>query len=403
MVTGTLKVERAKTSKPRTDWQFLPAHRRTPHRRNDRATRTDTPRAAPKTIAEKWRIGSGFDHSSPARERGPGRHTCIGVSKICTVSFARRLPRVVARRYSKQYYRIEKPLPFIYDESESKCPLRHIRATVFFIGATREGIVKHLVGAGVAITAIMAATGWAMAADMPLRAVAPAAAFDWSGMYIGGVVGGAWATNDVATPGLGVLGTAVGVPVIQTTNSSGFIGGVEGGSNYQFGNLVVGWEGDITWGGVNGTSTSGFGAPLLAPGVLNRSTSADTNWIATATSRVGIAHNNWLVYGKAGVAWANTNYTDNWAATGGPALFSGTGSSTQTGWTVGTGIEWAFWNNWSVKAEYDYLDFGNKTVTLNGSVLPGGPAIPVALGVQNSQHINEFKAGLNWRFAPNYW
>jgi hypothetical protein len=64
----------------------------------DRATRTDTPRAAPKTIAEKWRIGSGFDHSSPARERGPGRHTCIGVSKICTVSFARRLPRVVARR-----------------------------------------------------------------------------------------------------------------------------------------------------------------------------------------------------------------------------------------------------------------------------------------------------------------
>jgi hypothetical protein len=30
-----------------------------------------------------------------------------------------------------------------------------------------------------------------------------------------------------------------------------------------------------------------------------------TNWIATATSRVGIAHNNWLIYGKAGVAWAN--------------------------------------------------------------------------------------------------
>jgi outer membrane immunogenic protein len=326
-----------------------------------------------------------FEKSAPFRSRDDGA--------------AGRPPLIPNNRY----YRIEKPLPFIYDESESKCPLRHIRATVFFIGATREGIVKHLLGAGVAITAIMAATGWAMAADMPLRAVAPAAAFDWSGMYIGGVVGGAWATNDVATPGLGVLGTAVGVPVIQTTNSSGFIGGVEGGSNYQFGNLVVGWEGDITWGGVNGTSTSGFGAPLLPPGVLNRSTSADTNWIATATSRVGIAHNNWLVYGKAGVAWANTNYTDNWAATGGPALFSGTGSSTQTGWTVGTGIEWAFWNNWSVKAEYDYLDFGNKTVTLNGSVLPGGAAIPVALGVQNAQHINEFKAGLNWRFAPNYW
>ena len=79
--------------------------------------------------------------------------------------------------------------------------------------------MKHLLGAGVAITAIMAA-GWAMAADMPLRAVAPVGVYDWSGMYIGGVLGGAWATNDISDPGLGVLGTLVGVPVIQTTNSS---------------------------------------------------------------------------------------------------------------------------------------------------------------------------------------
>jgi outer membrane immunogenic protein len=258
--------------------------------------------------------------------------------------------------------------------------------------------VKQLL-TGVAVTAIMVAAGSAMAADMPLRAIAPVSTYDWSGMYIGGVLGGAWATNDIADPGLGILGTLVGVPVIQTTNSSGFIGGIEGGSNYQFGNLVVGWEGDITWGGVNGTSTTSFGAPLLPPGVLTRSITANTNWIATATSRVGIAHNNWLIYGKAGVAWANTNYTDNWAVTGGGALFSGTGSATQTGWTVGTGVEWAFWNNWSVKVEYDYLDFGNKTVAINGSVLGVG----LAPAIQNAQHINEVKAGLNWRFAPNYW
>jgi outer membrane immunogenic protein len=266
------------------------------------------------------------------------------------------------------------------------------------------GIMKHMLAAGVAIAAIVAAAGSVFAADMPLKAAAPYAAYDWSGMYIGGVVGGAWATNDISDPGLGVVGTAIGVPVIQTTNSSGFIGGIEGGSNYQFGKLVMGWEGDITWGGVNGTSVSGFGAPLLPPGVLNRTITADTNWIATATSRVGIAHDNWLLYGKAGVAWANTNYTDNWAVAGGPALFSGNGSgSTQTGWTVGTGVEWAFWQNWSVKAEYDYLDFGTRTVAINGTVLPGGAPIGVSPGVQNQQHINEFKAGLNWKFAPNYW
>ena len=123
----------------------------------------------------------------------------------------------------------------------------------------------------------MVAAGSAMAADMPLRAIAPVSTYDWSGMYIGGVLGGAWATNDIADPGLGILGTLIGVPVIQTTNSSGFIGGIEGGSNYQFGNLVVGWEGDITWGSVNGTSTTSFGAPLLPPGVLTRSIAANTN------------------------------------------------------------------------------------------------------------------------------
>jgi opacity protein-like surface antigen len=56
-----------------------------------------------------------------------------------------------------------------------------------------------------------------------------------------------------------------------------------------------------------------------------------------------------------------------------------------------------------VKAEYDYLDFGNKTVAINGTILPGIANIPASFGVQNAQHINEFKAGLNWRFAPNYW
>jgi outer membrane immunogenic protein len=258
------------------------------------------------------------------------------------------------------------------------------------------GIMKHMLAAGVAIAAIVAATGSAFAADMPLKAAAPYAAYDWSGMYIGGVVGGAWATNNISDSGRGIVGPGVVVPVIQATNGSAFIGGIEGGSNYQFGNLVMGWEGDITWGSLNGTSTMGFGAPAA----LGRRITADTNWIATTTSRVGIAHNNWLLYGKAGVAFANTSYTDNWNVAGGP-LFSGTGTgTTQTGWTVGTGIEWAFWNNWSLKAEYDYLDFGNRTVAVNGTAFP---AIPVSLAVQNQQHINEFKAGLNWKFAPNYW
>jgi outer membrane immunogenic protein len=196
----------------------------------------------------------------------------------------------------------------------------------------------------------------------------------------------------------------VNVPVIQTTTSSGFIGGIEGGDRYQFGKLVIGWEADWTWGNTNGTSTTTFG-PFFAPGILTRTLTADTKWTGTATSTVGIAHDRWLIYGKAGVAWAKTDYTDNWAIVGFP-LFTGTGStnsSSQVGWTVGTGIEWAIWNNWSIKAEYDYLDFGNKTTAINGTILPTVFPIPASFGNENTQHINQFKFGLNWHIAPNYW
>jgi outer membrane immunogenic protein len=146
-------------------------------------------------------------------------------------------------------------------------------------------------------------------------------------------------------------------------------------------------------------------SPFFAPGILSRTLTADTKWVGTATSTVGIAHDRWLIYGKAGVAWAKTDYTDNWAIVGFP-LFTGAGStnsSSQVGWTVGTGVEWAIWNNWSIKAEYDYLDFGNKTTAINGTILPTVFPIPASFGIENTQHINQFKFGVNWHIAPNIW
>jgi outer membrane immunogenic protein len=254
----------------------------------------------------------------------------------------------------------------------------------------------------------------ANAADMPLKAPAMApAAYDWSGIYIGGNVGGGWAQNEISDPGLGIVGTLLGVPVTQTTNSSGFLGGVEAGANYQIGKLVVGTEVDWDWTGINGTGTSALSSPLLVlpPGVaINRSLGANTDWTGTATTRIGIAHDHWLFYGKVGAAWAHTKYTDNWNVTGAmlPAginpLFSGTGSSTRTGWTVGTGIEYAFWNSWSAKLEYDYMNFGSPTTTINGTILPAsGFGIPFSAGLQNNQQISEVKFGLNYKIMPNFW
>jgi hypothetical protein len=55
------------------------------------------------------------------------------------------------------------------------------------------------------------------------------------GFYIGGVIGGGWSHIDSSDPGLGLIGTLINVPVVQTTTGSSFIGGIEGGDRYQFG------------------------------------------------------------------------------------------------------------------------------------------------------------------------
>ena len=73
-------------------------------------------------------------------------------------------------------------------------------------------------------------------------------------------------------------------------------------------------------------------------------------------------------------------------------------SETRVGWTIGAGMEWAGWENWSVKLEYDYLDFGSRTVTFNDPVLG-------AANISVSQRISEVKLGVNYRFGsplPRY-
>lgn len=267
--------------------------------------------------------------------------------------------------------------------------------------------MKQFILVGMAVGALLASSS-AQAADLPFkaapRAVAPApAAYDWSGIYVGAHVGGGWATNDLSDPGLGIVGTVLGVPPVQTTDSSGILGGLQAGWNYQIGRFVIGTEVDFSWADINGTSTSSFTPVLLGPGgpTFSRALTANTDWTATSTVRLGYAHDRWMFYSKAGAAWAHTNYTSTWTASLPPTgVFTGTGDQTQVGWTVGFGAEWAFWNNVSAKLEYNFMDFGSKTVTLNGVLGPGTANIATSVGLVNEQTISEVKFGLNYRFMP---
>jgi outer membrane immunogenic protein len=64
----------------------------------------------------------------------------------------------------------------------------------------------------------------------------------------------------------------------------------------------------------------------------------------------------------------------------------------------GTGIEHAFFGNWSAKVEYDYLDFGTRTTTFTGL---GALVVGLNDNVDIRQRIHLVKLGLNYRFGAS--
>ena len=248
----------------------------------------------------------------------------------------------------------------------------------------------------------------AFASDLPIapiKAIPYVASYDWSGIYAGGHIGGGRVTDDISDPGLGLIGTILNVPVVQTNKNNGFLGGVQIGSNYQFGKFVIGTEADLSWSHLSGGSVAAFGPTALG---LTRTLNDNTDWTGTMTTRLGIASNNWLFYGKAGTAFVHNNYSDNWTVNAGKKLgniplFMGAGSDTRIGWTVGTGIEWAFMTGWSAKLEYDYMNYGQNTETMAGTILPTVAPTAANFGVLNSQQVSEIKLGVNYRFMSNIW
>src|SRR5262245_2915454 len=111
----------------------------------------------------------------------------------------------------------------------------------------------------------VALTQIASAADLPRKAPAappPPAVFSWTGFYIGANIGGGWGNRDVNfvpnDPASAFLFSALPVPN-RSLHTSGILGGVQVGYNYQFNrNWLVGIEADF-----DGTSMKGSGSISL--------------------------------------------------------------------------------------------------------------------------------------------
>ena len=251
--------------------------------------------------------------------------------------------------------------------------------------------MKMALFATAAASAIVA-SGAAFAADlgMPMKAPPPPPpVFSWTGCYIGtnsGLGAGHTKFQDTVPDGnFDFFTTSTRNP--QTDFQGGVAGGQVGCDLQWWGNWVVGVQGQFDWSDMSGTTQDQFNAPWTMQDRVQ--------WFASATARVGWvastwAPNNLLLYAKGGAAWVRNKLDIENSGT-----FIGNPSTTQLGWTVGGGLEWAFIPNVSVFIETDWYQFGNKTSTL----LPVGGFDNPPFTFTTKQQFETITIGLNWRWG----
>jgi outer membrane immunogenic protein len=245
-----------------------------------------------------------------------------------------------------------------------------------------------------AATAIAASMSIAAAADLPNRIAPPEAPpgpqLTWTGFYVGGQFGYAMGRSRSAS-----YNTATGSSLSSPNAAmNGDLGGAHIGYLFSpqsfpaltniFGNngnvgtsTVIGIEGDV-----NGTSAAAT-YPLLTNNLTN---SAQENIQGSIRGRLGLAFDHTLVYGTGGIAIGDISNTFRNS--------NGTSDSfdhTKIGYTVGGGVEYAFINNLSVRAEYRFTDFGSVKDNLVNSTAG-------TVTVSHKQTDSQVMLGFSYRF-----
>jgi len=204
--------------------------------------------------------------------------------------------------------------------------------------------------------------------------------FSWTGFYLGGNIGGAWARRDVTDTFFGVN--------FNPGNNGAFIGGGQLGYNWQVNYFVLGIEADF-----DGVANNNNTGTVFIPTLGSIQVTSNNRWITTLAARFGVTNGPWLFYGKAGGGWVGSDdFTVTNLTTGSSITVSNNNSN--SGWLVGAGIEWAFATNWSAKVEYNYLGLDDRTFT----VPAGSPFLPGDTFTQINRNVQMVKAGINYRF-----
>jgi outer membrane immunogenic protein len=231
----------------------------------------------------------------------------------------------------------------------------------------------------------------AFAADMPARiakapVVPPVVTYDWSGLYFGGAVGGAW--HDTA----GDFYNFPGFLWHTGGGDGGLIYGGFAGIQKQWGNFVLGIEGGYN-ALDNGFNTSpGTGLPGSGCGLaLGNFCESRINDIWYIGGRVGYAWNRFMVYGQGGYAQADIDTQTFFAG----ASFDHAGAS-HGGWYAGAGAEYAVLDNLIIGIDYKHYEFDSKAHNCNAALISCNPAFNRNVDAD----VDSVMARVSYKFNP---
>ena len=242
--------------------------------------------------------------------------------------------------------------------------------------------MKRAILAGATLLSLM---GAAVAADLGVAPVSqPSYApgpVGWGGFYLGGHAGYGWANRDGLACWDGILS-----PVFSVADCSdggffdydqeGWLAGGQIGYNYMFNNnFLIGLEVDGSLADIDGPQIS----PDLFPG------DGEWTWLATATARLGyavdLAATSVLVYAEGGLGLGGFDYDGSLGCNF---------SQNRSGYVVGGGAEVKISQRASLKAEYNFMDFGNES-QLCGAL---GGFLPTYTEADADMHV--VKIGFNY-------
>ncbi len=218
--------------------------------------------------------------------------------------------------------------------------------------------------------------------------------YDWTGLYLGAHLGGAWGQSSwTGGPGTGGSNSLYR-PINPSDEGGSWFAGLQSGYNFVLPNrFLLGAEVDLSAPSWPKTAKApnpfglsiGGGSQFTSPTLGAVSFAETVEMSGTARVRVGYTPGDWLVYATGGFAWSYDQQSLTRLGTG----TSDTPYVLRVGWAAGAGVETPIAPRWTARAEYLYTDYGNSTTRFFSGAQP----------VTSDWQLHALRIGVNYRFG----